>query len=264
MIDVPPTLAAALPAAIAEVTAAPVTHVIYTHSHGDHIGVAGVLFPDATFVSHRETAATLERRGDARRPVPRRTFRDRVRLPFGSQGMELVYPGPNHEPGNIMVWVPGAATLMWVDVVFPGWVPFKDLALAQDVPGTLAGHDTALSIPFETFVGGHLTRLGTRTDVEVARTFLRDVRAAAGAALGSVDFSAIAGETGVFDPSSPTVGNQWLLFDRYLDEVAHVAEAQVLSTWLHQLGGADVFTFGHCFAMAESIRIDDNAVADAL
>lgn len=41
VVDAPPTLAAALPAAIAEVTSKPVTHFIYSHSHGDHVGVAG-------------------------------------------------------------------------------------------------------------------------------------------------------------------------------------------------------------------------------
>ena len=69
VIDAPPTLAAALPAAIAEVTTKQVTHFIYSHTHGDHVGVAGVLFPDAQFISHRDTAETLARRDDPDRSV---------------------------------------------------------------------------------------------------------------------------------------------------------------------------------------------------
>lgn len=265
VVDAPPTLAAALPAAIAEVTSKPVTHFIYSHTHGDHVGAAGILFPDATFVGHRETAATLARRADeTRRPVPTVTFDDRLRLSAGGRSLLLSYPGPNHEPGNIFVYAPNQRTLMWVDVVFPGWVPFKDLALAKDVLGAVAAHDQALAVPFDTFVGGHLTRLGTRDDVEIARQYVLDVQAAAGGALAAVDFFSIVSEIGFLDPNDPSFLNQWELFDTYLNAVAAHAEQTVLATWLNELGGADVFTFGHCLAMVESLRVDANAVADGL
>ena len=53
---------------------------------------------------------------------------------------------------------------MVVDIVFPGWVPFKDLAIAEDVPDFIKSHEQALSYPFDTLVAGHLTRLGTSQD----------------------------------------------------------------------------------------------------
>ena len=264
VVDAPPTLADALPAAIAEVTDKAVTHFVYSHTHGDHVGAAGILFPEATFIGHRDTADTLRRRADARRPVPTRTFVDRMRLTVAGQTLELSYPGPNHEPGNIFVYAPEQKTLMWVDVVFPGWVPFKNLALAKDVPGYIAAHDAALALNFETFVGGHLTRIGTRDDVELAKEYVADVRTASFNALGTVDFFAIFGEIGFLDPTDPSFLNQWELFNTYLDALAEHAEAEVLTKWLHVLGGADVFTRGHCDVMVESIRIDDNAVADGL
>src|SRR5215213_5873152 len=37
IVDVPPTIAKYIPAGIAEVTGKPVTHLVYTHSHIDHI-----------------------------------------------------------------------------------------------------------------------------------------------------------------------------------------------------------------------------------
>lgn len=262
VIDAPPTLASALPAAIAEVTSKPVTHFVYSHTHGDHVGVAGRLFPDAHFIAHRDAAETLRRRNDPdRRPVPRQTFKKRVQLNMGGQRLELMYPGPNHEPGNIFIWAPDAKTLMWVDVVFPGWVPFKSLALAQDVPGFIAAHDAALALPFETFVGGHLTRLGTRDDVEIAKQYVSDVRAASFEALATTDFFAVIGDIGFLDPADPSFLNQWELFEVYLDRVAARAEEIVLADWSGVLGGAEVFTKSHCFSMVESIRIDDNAVA---
>ncbi len=261
VVDAPPTLAAALPAAIAEVTSNPVTHFVYSHTHGDHVGAAGVLFPGAQMIGHRDTAATLARRDDPKRPVPVRTFTSSTRLMVEGRRLDLFYPGPNHEPGNIFIYAPEQKTLMWVDVVFPGWVPFKDLALAKDVPGYLAAHDTALGFDFETFVGGHLTRLGTREDVEIAKEYNLDVRAASFDALASVDFFAVLDEIGFLNPDDPSFLNQWELFDTYLEAVAAHAEEAVLAKWLHLLGGADIFTRGHCLEMVESIRIDENAVA---
>lgn len=264
VMDVPPNLAAPLPAAIAEVTGDAVTHVIYSHTHGDHIGAAGILYPDATFIGHEETAATLRRRNDDRRPVPSRTFARREVLNFGDQRVVLHYPGPNHEAGNIFIWAPRQRTLMWVDVVFPGWVPFKSLALAKDVPGMVAAHDAALRFPFETFVGGHLTRLGTRSDVETAKEYIGDVRAACFEALASVDFFAVFGDIGFLDPNDPSFLNQWEAFGVYLDRVAHAAEDIVLDKWRNLLGGAEAFTFSHCAEMVNSIRVEENGVADFL
>ncbi len=37
--------------------------------------------------------------------------------------------------------------MMVIDVIFPGWVPFKELALAQDVPGFVAVHEVRLPVP---------------------------------------------------------------------------------------------------------------------
>ncbi|HKG29820.1 MAG TPA: MBL fold metallo-hydrolase, partial [Nitrososphaeraceae archaeon] len=47
--------------AIAEVTDKPVTYVIYSHAHIDHIGAAGIFPKNATFIAQQETAAELQR-----------------------------------------------------------------------------------------------------------------------------------------------------------------------------------------------------------
>src|SRR5262249_10923763 len=73
-VDPLPTLGPRYLKAIAEVTNKPVTHVIYSHEHTDHIGAANLFPKNATFIAHRETAAILARRQDPRRPVPKVTF----------------------------------------------------------------------------------------------------------------------------------------------------------------------------------------------
>ncbi|HYV52000.1 MAG TPA: MBL fold metallo-hydrolase, partial [Candidatus Eisenbacteria bacterium] len=56
-VDAPPTLGENYLKAIAEVTNKPVTHVIYSHAHIDHIGAAGIFPRNATYIAQQETAA---------------------------------------------------------------------------------------------------------------------------------------------------------------------------------------------------------------
>jgi len=261
VVDAPPSIGENLLKAIAEVTDEPVTHVIYSHSHADHIGAASIFPSDATFIAHEETAVQLARMNDPDRvysfgvfvggsevPLPDVTFSDSYTLEVGNQTLDLEYWGVNHEPGNIFIYAPQQRVLMLVDVIFPGWVPFKNLALAEDTVGYLYAHDQVLSIDFETFVGGHWNRLGTREDVEIQQEYIDDLQANAAQALQTVDFMAVAQETGFENLS--------LLFDRYVDAVTQECADLTVPKWIDRLGGADIWTFDHCHQVIQSLRID--------
>src|SRR5262245_3299809 len=60
VIDVPQNLAAHIPQAIAEVSDQPITHIIYSHSHADHIGGAKALGGHPTIIAHEETLRLLK------------------------------------------------------------------------------------------------------------------------------------------------------------------------------------------------------------
>jgi glyoxylase-like metal-dependent hydrolase (beta-lactamase superfamily II) len=152
VVDAPPSLGENILKAIADVTDKPITHVVYSHSHADHIGAAGIYPVDATYIAHEETAAQLEEAlspdraypygafvGGGPVPLPDITFKKSFTLRRGDQLLELDYRGPNHEPGNIFVYAPRQKTLMLVDVIFPAWVPFAELALAERASDP-AGH----------------------------------------------------------------------------------------------------------------------------
>lgn len=66
--------------------------------------------------------------------------------------------------------------------------------------------------------------------------------------LQTVDFGVIAQEVGVANP--------WALFDAYLGTVAQACTDATVPAWQERLGGADVFTEGHCWVMMESLRVD--------
>ena len=246
--DAPLTLGEKYVQAIQDVTDKPVTHVIYSHSHADHIGAAH-LFPDgASYIAHEATAQILRERADPRRPVPDVTFRDDHTLVVGSHTMELAYRGNNHQVGNIFIYAPAQRTLMLVDVVFPGWVPYKQLGVAQDIPGYIRAHDTALAYDFDTLVAGHVNRLGTRHDVEISKEYVNDLVAAAGAAYAATNLQAIAARVGSANP--------WELFDTYQDEVVQKCIEHMRASWQGRLDGGEVYLADNCWVVVESLAID--------
>ena len=186
VIDAPPGYAAKIPLAIAEVTKAPITHVIYSHAHIDHIGGTKSLGGQPTIIAHEETRRLLERAADPNRPLPTVTFADRYTLKVGAQVLELSYHGNGHEPGNIFISAPAQRVLMVVDVVFPGWMPWRRFAVAKDIPGVFAQIEEIRKLDWDTFVGGHVARTGTHADVDVQAAFYGELKQAAAAALASI------------------------------------------------------------------------------
>ncbi|MEJ2261682.1 MAG: MBL fold metallo-hydrolase, partial [Nitrosopumilaceae archaeon] len=248
VVDAPPSIGENYLKAIEEVTDEPITHVIYSHTHNDHIGSAAMFPDDAIIIAHQDSALELEDRNDPNRPIPTVTFEDTYTLEVGTQQLELAYYGPMHKPGNIFIYAPNQKVLMLVDVIFPGWTPFKDLAMAQDVPAFLAAHDKVLEYELNTLVGGHLTRLGTFEDVQVQKEYFADIEAAAAKANQEVSFMAIGQEVG-FE-------NLWLVFQTYADTITQQCTDEVVPKWIEKLGGVDLFTYDHCWKISESQRID--------
>jgi len=248
VVDAPPPYSKHLRAAIAEVTDLPVTHVVYSHSHIDHIGGVMDLGGHPVLIAQEETARLLARAKDPNRPAPTITFRDRYELKLGGQRLELSYHGVAHEPGNIFIYAPEQRVLMVVDMVFPGWMPWRRFALAQDVPGYFAQVAEIDRVPFETLVGGHVSRVGTHADVKMQLEFMADVKAAAAAALKST-------QPGVEMDAADT-SNPWAVFDNYIDRVVIQCVNAVTPKWRSRLAGFDVYIWDQCYAMEQSLRID--------
>jgi glyoxylase-like metal-dependent hydrolase (beta-lactamase superfamily II) len=254
-VDAPPTIGNNYLKAIAEVTNKPVTYVIYSHAHLDHIGSAGIFPKNATYIAQEETTAELQRakatatNASAVPPIPTVSFAKNYRLQIGNQTLQLDYYGNNHIPGNIFIYAPSQKVLMLVDVVFPGWVPYPYLAVTTDVGGFTRAHDIALNnYNFDTFIGGHLTRIGTRNDVIVQKEFISDLEKAAGKANHDITFGSIAKQVGHFE-------NPWFIFKKYNDAVDGQCARDMLAKWENKLGGAQEFMETHCYTMGEALRI---------
>ncbi len=256
LVDAPPTIGHNLLRAIGAVTRAngrpsQVTHLVYSHSHADHIGASSLLGSDVVRIGHSECRTLLLRDNDPNRPAPEVTFEDRYTLTAGGQTLELAFHGPNHTPDNIFIWAPGQQTLMLVDVIFPRWAPFKNVAVSQDIPGWIGAQDIAMSYPWHTLVAGHLGRLGTRGDAELQIAYVADLQASARATLQNLNPAPFFNKYG---------NNAWAIFKAYFDAASAQAAAPVTKKYLGKLAAADVFTFDNAFAVLESLRVDGGAL----
>ena len=248
LVDAPQSLARFLTTAIAEVTTKPITHVIYSHSHLDHIGGMEAIPADPVIIAHEETRRLLRRSNDPRRPIPSETFKTHQQLQFGVHVLELAYHGTGHSPGNTFVYAPAQKTLMVVDIIFPGWIPWRHFALAQDRPGYFATVETIKSYDFDVLLSGHVMRTGTRADVDVQSEFMDDIKAAATNALRT---------TQVGDGVLPRdANNPWAVYDVYMDKVIGKCVDELTDQWVSRLGGFDVFIWDHCIAMQESLQVE--------
>jgi glyoxylase-like metal-dependent hydrolase (beta-lactamase superfamily II) len=249
-VDAVPTLGHNILRAIRGVTSKPITHVVYSHQHSDHVGAMSVYPEDVPRYAQRITADRLALLADPDRPLPTVVFDDTLTIDAGDHSLRLDYKGPNHAEGNIFIFAPTQRVLMLVDVVFPGWVPFSNLAVSANIPGYVNVHDQVLEYPFEKLVGGHVNRPGTPDDVRTQMEYLSDLRITTEAALSSVDLKEIMAPI--------DMNNAWAVFKTYLDAVAAKAADELVPRWVDRLGGADLFTLPNAWTMAEACRLDYN------
>lgn len=264
VVDAPPTIGENIIRAIRTVTDLPVSHVVYSHSHADHIGAAYLLGDPSsvTFVAHQLTAEALALAPDyGHRPAPTLTFETSYTLEVCNQTLQLDYNGPNHEPGNIFIFATVQKLLMLVDIIYPGWIPFNSLGEVQNVPGFVKAHEQILEYDFDYYIGGHLNRAGTRQDVLIQQEYIQDLY---NACVSALEMSAEQGNASnalsvsvLLPPvEKANPGNSWAVFRAYLDALAEYAANVTIDKWVDKLAGTDVFALSNANVMLESVRID--------
>jgi glyoxylase-like metal-dependent hydrolase (beta-lactamase superfamily II) len=256
LVDAPPTIGHNLLRAISAVTEANgrpnrVTHLVYSHSHTDHIGASFLFGSDVVRVGHRLCRELLVRDNDPHRPPPTVTFKNHFVLNVGGERLHLDYHGPNHSPDNIFIYAPDHGTLMFVDVLFPGWVPWYQLAVAQDIPAYIKSQQIAMGYEWRTLAAGHLGRLGNRADGELQIAYVNDLLTSAKATMSSLNPGPFFQQYG---------NNAWAIFKAYLDAASAQTAAPVTDKYLGKLAAADVYTISNAFSIFEFALREDGGV----
>jgi glyoxylase-like metal-dependent hydrolase (beta-lactamase superfamily II) len=252
VVDAPPDLGGKLLTGIEEVTPKPITHLIYSHAHADHIGSAHLLARDGlTILAHELTARFIKEAHDDNRPVPNETFSGpRSELSIDGQKLILEYTGDWHQAGNLFIHLPEQKVLTAIDSFTVKNAPFFRLLFSARVPAYFDAMDQMLQYDFQTVVSGHMALFGTPEDVQTNREYLRDLRASAAKALRMVDLREAAAAAGVPDDNRQARLKVWM--DAI---VAHAAELMPAS-WDKRLGGTDIFLTDNLNTVAWSLHND--------
>jgi cyclase len=176
-------------ATVAEITDRPITAVVNTHAHMDHVG-GNPGFPAGTEVVAHETTAALMREmrpvsgGPAQpdlfaesggRGLPTRTFRDHLVLGQGPDRVELYHFGPAHSGGDTWVVFPGERVVHAGDAFAHKTVPVLDTnngASGLGYPDTLERAAATLT-GVDIVIGGHYPGLLSRDDLRLYAAFTR-------------------------------------------------------------------------------------------
>ena len=199
--------------AIGEITSNPVTTLVNTHSHHDHVS-GNVAFPASVdIVTHEVTAANMQvmraYSGRTEPPVnvfadsmgrglPTQTFSERMSIGTGDDRVDLYHFGRGHTGGDAWIVFPALRTLHSGDI-FPGKnLPFLDAnngGSGVDIPDSLQkAHDNIEGV--DTIITGHSTQM-TWADLHEYAAFNRDFLSAvrAGHAAGQSVDEIVAGWT---------------------------------------------------------------------
>lgn len=192
-----PALAERLLAQIAKLTPQPVTHLIVTHYHADHIyGLQTFAAQGARIIAHGAAREYLNsdnaqmRLQTSRenmapwvnlqtRLVPAHEWLDGERtLSVGGVQFQIKAMGPSHTPEDLVVYLPQKKLLFAGDLVFRQRIPFVGQA---DSGGWIKALDALLGFGATTIVPGHgAASTKARADLQMTRDYLQHLRASMG------------------------------------------------------------------------------------
>lgn len=156
---------------IREVSDKPIRYVINTHFHLDHtFGNSEMAKLGAIIVSQTNDDKNLHNAGEAtlknasaygltekdmegtKIAYPQLSFNDKLEIDLGDQKIELIYAGPSHTSGSVLVYLADKKILFTGDVLFTNyhpyigdgdikkWIKVLDYIMKMDVTTILPGH----------------------------------------------------------------------------------------------------------------------------
>ena len=146
--------------AIKSVTTKPVTTVINTHTHGDHVGSNDAFPASVEIIGQDNTKANMAKMTPALKPVamPDRTFKDTLSLNAGADRVDLYYFGAGHTNGDAIVVFPSARAAAVGDLFAWKQPPYVDTGNGGSVvqlPATLEKAARGIA-NVDVVISGHL------------------------------------------------------------------------------------------------------------
>jgi glyoxylase-like metal-dependent hydrolase (beta-lactamase superfamily II) len=165
---------------IKELTPKPVSMLINTHTHGDHVS-GNVEFPATIdIVTQENTKANMEKmdifKQNNGKGLPKRTFKEKMTLGKGADQIDLYYFGPGHTNGDAWVVFPALRTVHSGDLFASKGLPVID----ADNGGSVLHYGDTLNKAYssiknvDTVINGHSNTTTTWPDLKTYAEFNQD------------------------------------------------------------------------------------------
>jgi glyoxylase-like metal-dependent hydrolase (beta-lactamase superfamily II) len=165
---------------VKELTPKPITTLINTHTHGDHVS-GNVEFPATVdVVTQENTKANMEKmdifKQNNNRGMAKRTFKDKMTIGKGADQIDLYYFGPGHTNGDAWVVFPALRVVHSGDIFANKGLPLIDGANGGSV---LHIHETLAKAyngikNVDTIINGHTPANTTWPDLKEFIDFNHD------------------------------------------------------------------------------------------
>jgi glyoxylase-like metal-dependent hydrolase (beta-lactamase superfamily II) len=176
---------------IKSITPKPVTRLINTHTHGDHVS-GNVDFPATVdIVVQENTKSNMEKmpvfQQSNGRGLPKRTFKDKLTIGSGADQIDLYYFGPGHTNGDAIVVFTASRAAHMGDLFANKGLPLID----ADNGGSVLQYPQTLSKAYsgiknvDTVINGHSDTTMTWADVKTFADLNQDFLTWAESALKS-------------------------------------------------------------------------------
>jgi glyoxylase-like metal-dependent hydrolase (beta-lactamase superfamily II) len=165
---------------VKELTPKPITTLINTHTHADHVS-GNVEFPATVeVVTQENTKANMEKmdifKQNNGRGMARKTFKDKMTLLNGADQIDLYYFGPGHTNGDAIVVFPALRTAHIGDLFASKSLPLVD----ADNGGSVLHYPETLNKVLggiknvDTLINGHMPATTTWADLKTFAEFNQD------------------------------------------------------------------------------------------
>ena len=164
---------------IKTVTDKPVTTIINTHTHDDHVGSNNFFGASVETIVHENTRTNMTRmdafKGTNAKFVPKRTYKDKLTLGSGRDQVDLHYLGAGHTNGDTFVVFPALRVMHTGDMFAWKALPYIDTENGGSVVAhaETLGRAVATIQNVDTIVTGH-TPVLTWNELREYAEFNRD------------------------------------------------------------------------------------------
>jgi len=192
---------------VKSVTNKPITRIINTHTHNDHTGSNEFFGASIENIVQENTKANMAKMDEFKGPkaqfLPKKTYKDSLKIGAGADEIDLYYFGRAHTNGDTFVVFPALRTMHVGDVFAWKALPYVDAANGGSVieGGKTIGKAVATVKNVDTIINGHIPT-STWNDLKEYQQFL-------------AEFAAFAEKEAKAGKTSAQAADEWKLDPKY-------------------------------------------------